>query len=420
MFDYDKWQEIFFTIKRNKLRTFLTMFGVFWGIFMLLALLGAGQGLENGIIHDFSGWATNGGFIWTQRTSMPYRGFKPGRFVKFTTEDAVTIRKSIPEVDLLAPRNQLGGFRSGNNVIRYNKAGAFNVYGDYPEYHDIQKVNLYLGRTINPLDIKDKRKIAVIGQSVRDVLFDPKENPIGKYITIKGVFFQVVGVFRSLRSGDRAFRDTQSVFVPFTTFQLAFNYGNRVGWFAFTAKKDVKVTELETKIINLLKKRHQVHPDDPTAFGNANLQEEFEKMTGLFTGIKIFVWLVGIGTLLAGVIGVSNIMLIIVKERTKELAIRKSVGASPSSIIYLILQEAVFITGIAGYFGLFTGIVLLEIINFALRKLSIESNMFRNPEVSFSIAIASLIVLIVGGVFAGLIPAKRAAAINPIEALRTE
>lgn len=420
MFDYDKWQEIFHTIRQNKLRTFLTAFGVFWGIFMLVILMGSGKGLENGVTMGFSSWATNSGFVWSNKTTMPYKGFQPGRYVNFTNEDRELLLHNVKGIGYVAPRLNLHNWNSGNQVVRKNNAGAFRVFGDYPEYQHVQKEDVYQGRHINHLDIRDKRKVCVIGQNVYDVLFEKGENPIGEYIKIKGVFFRVVGVFKSLRTGDSAEYDNQTIYTPFTTFQQAYNFGNSVGWFAFTAKKGYNVAQVEDGIKKVLRDKHSVHPDDANAFGSNNLEKEFGQITGLFQGISIFVWIVGIGTLFAGIIGVSNIMLIIVKERTKEIGIRKSLGATPGSIISLIIQESIFLTAIAGYLGLALGNGLLIYIAGQLDSSNVNETMFYNPEINLNTAVTALLILIFSGALAGLIPATKAARINPIEALRTE
>ena len=421
MFDYDKWQEILATMKKNKLRTILTMFGVFWGIFMLMLLLGSGNGLKNGVTKNFGGWATNSGFVWSNRTTMAYQGMKPGRFIRFTNEDKIAIEQNVKGLGVLAPRNDLGGWRGGNNVSRNNKTGAFTINGDYPEYQQVQIVNVYGGRHINKKDIEDKRKIAVIGESVVKVLFEEDENPIGEYILVKGVYFQVVGTFKSTRSGEQGNRDTQTIYVPFTTFQQAFNFGNGIGWFAFTAQPGVNVGEVEEGIKQVLRERHKVHPDDLNALGSENLEKEFGQINGLFSGISIFVWIVGTGTLMAGVIGVSNIMLIIVKERTKEIGIRKALGATPLSIISLILQESIFITAFAGYMGIFLGTVIIESLGHFVRQQPGGSlDMFGPPEVQVETAIAALLTLVFFGALAGLIPARKAAKISPMEAIRVD
>ena len=418
MFDYDKWQEILGTIKKNKLRTFLTMFGVFWGIFMLMILMGSGNGLENGVNKEFKGWASNSGFIWRGRTTMPYKGLQSGRYVNFTNEDQEALLNRITELEYLTPRNSKRN--PGNNVTRANKSGAFRVFGDYPEIQHIQLVDILEGRHLNFLDIKNRRKNAVIGEYVKKVLFGPNEDPIGNYIKANGVYFQVVGVFKSQRDGQQAERDEQSIFIPFSTFQQAFSFGNSVGWFAFTAKPGYSVGDAEQNIRKVLMERHKIHPEDVNALGSNNLQKEFERINRLFSGINVFVWIVGIGTLMAGVIGVSNIMLIIVKERTKEIGIRKSLGATPFSITGLIIQESIFITMIAGYLGLVAGVLLLSSISYGMDEWNIETGMFSNPEVNLKSAILSLLVLVVCGALAGLVPAAKAAKVNPIEALHAE
>jgi putative ABC transport system permease protein len=420
VFDHDKWQEIWATIKKNRLRTALTMFGVFWGIFMLMVLLGSGNGLETGVRIGFESWATNAGFMWGNKTTMAYEGFKPGRYLRFYNEDIIALRENVKGLDKLAPRNSLGSWRGGNNVFRGNKSGPFNVYGDYPDFQHIQIVNMVRGRHLNDYDLKEKRKVAVLGQEVVNVLFESDEEPIGEYIKINGIFFQVIGVFKSLRTDEMATRDMQTVYIPFSTFQQAFNYGNRVGWFSFTAKEGIPVSIVEQNMKDVLKKRHHVNPEDHSAIGSNNLEEEFGRINGLFFGISLFNWIVGIGTLFAGVIGVSNIMLIIVKERTKEIGIRKSIGATPLSIISLILQESIVLTAFAGYIGLVLGTFLLEGINYAMEKFDLNSDMFAHPGVDLRIALTAFGILIICGAFAGLIPARKAASISPIEAIRIE
>jgi putative ABC transport system permease protein len=417
LFDLDHWQEIKVALLRNRMRTALTAFGVFWGIFLLMVMLGSGQGLRNGIMRDFEGGATNSFFVWTQRTQKPFAGLPAGRTLQLNTQDVQAIRDKVPEVQVVAPRNQLGGFLGGNNVSRGRKAGAFSVMGDYPEIRQIQSFKLEAGRFLNPFDIDDSRKVAVIGTRVRDVLFKSGEQPVGQSIVIRGVYFQVVGVFRSVQSGDDADRDAQTIYVPFTTFQRAFNFGDRVGWMAVISRPDVPASAAEEKVLAVLRSRHKVAPDDQRAFGHFNLEEEFRKVQGLFAGISILVWLVGVGTLAAGAIGVSNIMLIIVKERTKEIGIRRAVGAKPSAVVTQIVLEAVILTACAGYFGLIAGIALVEIVGRALPE---GARMFTHPDVGVGEALRALATLVGAGVLAGLAPAQRAVQVSPIVALRSE
>lgn len=416
MFDLDKWGEIYATVRKHKLRTALTAFGVFWGIFMLVVLLGAGNGFENGVVNSFD-IAKNTVFIWSQRTSIPYKGLKAGRFVQFTNDDVEAIRQTIPEVAILAPRNQVQG---NFTVNRGTKNSSFTVYGEYPDYTGVRPVVLIDGRFVNNLDIKDRRKIAVIGTRVRELLFTKDENPVGEYIKVKGVFFRVVGIFKGRGSAEDNREDAQTVFIPSTTLQQTFNQYNKVDFFAMVPQEGIPASVIEERVKGLLAKRHHISPEDNRALGSANVEEEFKRVQGLFIGIKGFSWVVSIGTIIAGIIGVGNIMLIVVKERTKEIGIRKALGATPWSVISLILQESIVITGVAGYVGLVTGTGLIALINYLLKKFEAEGEFFANPEVNLTIALTAMILLVVCGAIAGLIPATKAANINPVVALRDE
>lgn len=420
IFDLDKWHEIYFALRKNPWRTFFTAFGVFWGIFMLIIMMGAGEGLYNGATQDLGDMSTNSVFMWTRRTTIPYKGFPRGRFYQFNNDDTQALKDNIPEIEYIAPRLQGWGGEGSNNVIRGERTGGFQIQGDYPEINIIDPVNITQGRFINYIDINEKRKVAVIGIRIFDEMFDTDENPIGEYIQIQGVYFKVVGMFRSKKSDQQATRENQAIYIPFTTLQKVYNYGNRVGWYSMTAKEDVPVSIVEEKAKELLRQRHSIHPDDKRAVGSFNLEEQWNKMTNLFKGIRGLVWIVGIGTLLAGVIGVSNIMLIVVKERTKEIGIQRAIGAAPMNIVTQIITESVLLTGFAGYFGLALGVGLLELINYALVSSGGDSGMFNNPEVDFDKAMTALIILVISGIFAGMIPAKRAVSIKPIDALRDE
>ena len=418
MFNKDSWHEIYVVLSKNKIRTALTAFGVFWGIFMLLVMMGAGTGLEHGVMNNFSDRATNSMFLWTQRTTIPYKGFPQGRNFNFDNDDTEAMRDNIPEIEYLAPRGQLGGYRGGNNVIRGLKAGAFSVNGDVPEFFKISPVKLLQGRLINKNDIDGYRKIAVIGKRVYDVLFEKGEEPIGKSIQINGVYFMVVGVFDNLNSSNGDNEESQTVFIPFTTFQRAFNWANYVGWYSISAKHEVPVSEMEEKILKLLAERHSISPDDKQAFGHWNMEKEFKKIQGLFSGISALIWIVGLGTLIAGVIGVSNIMLVTVKERTKEFGIKRALGATPYAIIVQILMESVILTSIAGIAGLIVGVFAVEGINMLMQ--GSDGGMFSNPEVDLDIALKTIVIMIIAGGFAGFLPANRAVRIKPIDALRAE
>ncbi|MFN3555219.1 MAG: ABC transporter permease [Bacteroidales bacterium] len=422
MFDLDKWQEIFAALKKNKVRTFLTAFGVFWGIFMLIIMLGSGRGLQNAVFEGMKDFATNSVFMWTQPTSEPWDGFPRGRRFFFRNDDIQALKNNIPELAVLAPRLQAGGGTSSvDNVVRGINTGSFTINGDYPEWNLIDPVRLREGRFINPLDIKHNRKVAVIGHLVEEALFDNGEKSLGEYIRINGVYFQVVGIFSPLNSnigfgGDKA----QSIFIPFTTLQRTYNYGDVVGWFAMTAHDDVPAGVVEQKARELLKRRHRVAPHDQQAIAGFNMEQEFRKIKGLFLGIDVLVWIVGIGTLLAGVIGISNIMLIVVKERTREIGIQRALGATPVKIVSQIITESVFLTTLAGFFGLALAVFLLEVVNTLLQSGASESPIFRNPGVDFNVGMMALLILVISGAVAGLMPASRAIKIKPIDALRDE
>ena len=416
IFERDNWQEIFATIRKNKLRTFLTMLGVFWGIFMLVIMLGSGNGLRNGILKEFAGTATNSFFVWAQQTTKAYKGMKPNRSFNYTVADAEAL-KQLPELDVVSPLNQLGGHEGASNVVRGLKTAACEIQANYPNITGISDIKMGEGRFMNELDIKEKRKICVIGPRVAELLFKKDEKIIGEYIRINGVYFRVVGVTKQTSGGNEGRQQAKRINIPFSTFQNAFNYGDVVGWFAIKSKDNIPAEQSEEKVISFLKERHKIAPEDTKAIGHWNMAVEFNKLSGLFTGIEILVWIVGIGTLLAGVIGISNIMLIVVKERTKEIGVKRALGAVPFQIISQIMLEAVFLTSISGYFGLVIGIGLLEALNAAIGD---SGEMFTNPTVDLTVALKALTVLILSGAFAGLIPASKAVAIKPVEALRTE
>ncbi len=419
IFDADRWQEIFNTLKKNKVRTFFTAFGVFWGIFMLVIMMGAGSGLENSVGRDMGNMATNSVFMWTQRTTMPYKGFDRGRHYNFRNGDTEALKENIPEIKHIGPRIQGWGGDGNNNVVRGERTGAFTIQGDYPAYNLIDPIGMNTGRFINELDISNYRKVCVIGDRVKNEMFSPDEEPIGQYLRIQGVYFKIVGIFKSTKP-HRGEHENQVIYLPFTTLQRTYNYGDIVGWYSITSQDNVPVSVVEEKAKVLLRQRHTIHPEDIRAVGSFNLENEFNKMTNLFNGIRGLIWIVGIGTLLAGVIGVSNIMLIIIKERTKEIGIQRAIGATPWTIISQVILESVILTTFAGYFGLVLGVGIVEAVNYMLVVTGAESEMFVNPEVNFSAAIQALEVLVVAGLFAGVIPAYRAVSMKPIDALRNE
>jgi putative ABC transport system permease protein len=419
MFDRDRWQEIIHALRSNKIRTFLTAFGVFWGIFMLVIMLGAGKGLYNGVFYGMGDFALNSLFIWTERTSIPYKGFPRGRNWSFTNEDSKALLDNIKEIEALAPR--IGARRGMVEISRDKRSDFFRILGDTPEYFRIDPVRIHKGRFINRKDLAEKRTVIIIGKKAWDVLFEPDEDPIGEYLKIQGAYFEVVGVFSSRRAPNRG-GDYQNeiIFMPFTTLQKTYNFGNVVGYYSVLAKPGVPVSKVEEKMKKFLARRHKVSPDDELAFGSANVEEQVRNFNNLFTGIALLSWFVGTLTLIAGVIGISNIMLVIVKERTKEIGIQRAIGATPMKIISQIILESVFLTTIAGYIGLLLATGIVELVGFFLRKAQVESFFFMNPEVDFKVATLALLILIFSGALAGLIPARRAVKIKPIDALRSE
>ncbi len=400
MFDLDHLQEIWTALAKNRLRTFLTAFGVFWGIFLLMLLLGSGNGLKNGIDAGFSGVATNSFFVWGMRTSKPFAGLLAGRAIEFTNADVEELRRQVPEAKVIAPRLQLGGFRGGATATRGIHTGAYRIMGDMPEIATIQSLSVTRGRFLNRLDLEEKRKVAVIGTRVREVLFDKEEEPIGEGIRINGVEFQVIGLFRSRQTGNDGEQDAETIFVPFSTYQQAFNAMNQVQWMAVTSVDGVPASVAEKKVLDILRARHKVSPQDNRGIGHFNLEEEYAKIQGLFTGIKLLMWIVGVGTLAAGAIGVSNIMLIIVRERTKELGLRRAIGATPWKVQGQIIFEAVLLTLGSGLLGLSAGVAVLELVSRLLPAAGAggEPQMFQNPGVTFSVALQALAVLVVSGV----------------------
>ena len=415
MFSLDQWQEILQAIQANKVRTFATAFGVFWGILMLILLLGAGQGLQNGVQRNMLLDAINSIWVIPARTSMAYQGMPAGRQHPFLEEDLESVAENMEGIDLMSPENQL----VGEFDVKYgNRATSFPVFGADSEYFGIKvSQKIINGRSINPLDDAQRRKVCIIGEQAASVIFEEGVDPVGKYLQIKGVNFRIVGVF-SFESS--AMEQAQRIYIPFSTFQGIFNTSREVTLFAVTTAEGFSGTELEADIIKFLKQRQAVHPDDNGAYFTHNQEEQHRNVSKLFLAIKIFIWLVGLGTLTAGIVGVSNVMIIIVRERTREIGVRKALGATPASVVGMILQESVFITTIAGYSGLVLGVLLLEGINTALVAMGGDLQFFNRPQIDVRVALAALAILVGAGALAGLVPALKAARVKPAEALRNE
>lgn len=417
----ESWNEILEAMSANWFRTLLTAFGVFWGIFILVVLLAAGKGFENGVKQGFAGIATNTAFLWTQQTSKPYKGMPEGRRFNYRNDDVEALWQKVPGLLYISPRNQLGGFNGANNVVRGIKTGAFSVYGDTPDFIQQEPMDIIRGRFINETDMREYRKVAVIGQGVIDGLYDKGEEVIGSTIKINGVNFTVVGVYKKKgNNGGNREEGVKQIFTPFTTFQRAFNFGDLVGWMAITAEDDKSITELLPVIKGLLKERHKIHPEDDRAIGNFDLFQEFKKINGLFFILNFISYFVGILILISGVIGISNIMLIVVKERTKEIGIRRALGATPWNIRSQILLESIFLTIISGMAGIVLASGLLKLIDALMSGMDTSEMMFANPSVSLAVVIAALSILIFSGLIAGMLPAQIAIKIKPVDALRTE
>jgi len=411
LFDSDTWQEIYGSIRKNKIRTVITIIGVLWGIFLLVVLLGAARGIENNFNKIFGNFATNSVFVWTQSTDTPFKGFQKGRRFRLTQND-VNILKSeySDQIRLLVPRNQ-----TSNLIIKDFKSGNFQVSGDYPELDQVQKKDLIYGRFLNDNDILSYAKVCVISEDMYKQLFEKGVYPVGEYIKINSINYKVIGVYK--RSNGINF-DGDAAYIPFSTFQKVYNRGDKVDWMMITAYEGVDIKQMESDVLLSLKSLHKVHPDDKRAFGSVNLAVEIGKVTGFLIGMQFLTWFVGIATLIAGVFAIGNILLITVKERTKEIGIRRALGATPLSVRRQIVLESVFLTTVAGMLGIVFGALVL----FGLDKLvgSGEDAVLINPTVNIPIILIAFITLAILGTLIGLIPAYMATTVKPIEALREE
>lgn len=419
IFKIDTWQEIYYSLKNNKLRTFLTMIGVGWGMFLFVALLGAAKGMENGFDKVFSGFATNSIFLWAQNTSIPYEGFPKGRKMNLHLSDLDMLPQKISEIDYISPQSSRGKFGNpGEQFSRNGKNATYTLTGDFPVGNKISEKKLIFGRYINDADISGNKNIIVIGEEIYKNLFDAKknENPIGQTINVKGIFFNVIGVFRVKKTGGP--ENDQSAFIPFSTFSKMYNEGDKVGFFAIVSKPEADLVKVEEEIKAELKRKYNVSPEDTNAFGSFNLGKEFSKLTGFLTGMQLLTITVGSLTILAGVIAISNILLITVKERTKEIGIRRALGAKPAEVRNQILLESVVITLTSGLLGFVLGIFLLMILNIITENQ--DTFPFYNPTVNYSQVFGAMAIMVILGLVIGMIPAQRAVKIRPIEALRSE
>ena len=414
MFSIEGWQEIFETMGKNKLQTVLTMVSVFFGIFILVILVGFSSGIEKGVKSQFEEDATNRISIWTRRTTKEYKGLNPGRQIQLRNGDYQEINEKYKEN--IEYKTSLYSVWRGQLTYKA-EVGNYRVEGAYSDQQFIENQSMVSGRFLNNNDITEIKKVAIIGNQIKEDIFK-ETNPIGEYVEISGINFLVVGVY----SDPGGKREESRVFIPLTTAQQVFNAGDKVRSLAYTVKMSDNFDEavalsmaMSEGFENDIKTKHIISPDDRSAVRVNNTLEEAKKIYSLIATISYVFWFVGIGTIIAGVVGVSNIMLIVVKERTKEIGIRKALGALPSSIIGMILQEAIFITAFAGFLGLFAGVALLELIS-----PMVDSDFIKAPQVDFKTSIITVVILIIAGALAGFVPARRAAHIRPIEALRVD
>lgn len=418
LFDKDRWIEIWVTITRNKVRSLLTCFGVFWGILMLIILLGAGTGLKNAVLGETEGFTTNSFFCFSDCTSLPYKGFNKGRTWNLRNRDVENIRREVEGIDQIAP--MIFGASGDKNVVNGQKSGTYHVKGITPAYFGIESLNVLFGRKLNQIDERERRKVCVIGEDVNKALFQ-NGNPCGKYVRVNGLYYQVVGVVKAKSSNISINgRAAESVFIPFSTLQQSMHLGDEIFLIAASVFPGYDVNGVIEHAKQIIFQQNQIAPDDPQALMVINFAEMFATFFNLFLGIDILVWIVGLGTLLAGIIGVSNIMMVTVKERTKEIGVRRALGAKPFDIISQVMSESLMLTAMAGLLGLSCGVFLLDLANRLLLAMPSDDIIMKDPSVNIQIAIAATVVLLVSGLMAGLIPAWRAMQIKAIDALRDE
>lgn len=425
MFDFDNIREIWSTIKKNKLRTFLTGFSVSWGIFMLITLLGAGNGLRNGVMSNFSRWADNRVSVRPGYTTMPYKGMQTNRRIRLVASDLEALAIALPEISAKSATIY------HTDTLSYKEEyGTYSLNSVFPDLAkiDLVKVLAGKGRFINDLDLKEKRKVIVISPRIAEVLFKG-EDPLGKIVKAGKVMFQVIGVYDSEEKSN-----DDPAYIPFTTGQVLYGDGMYIDRLLMTLQNVRSKTETEAfekKLREQLGLLHKFNPEDNGALYIWNTADEFRMMNGMMSGIALFIWIVGIGTLTAGIVGVSNIMLITVRERTKEFGIRKAIGASPMSILRLVIIESILITAVFGYLGMMLGVGLTELVNYGMEMAKAgqaagggnpgeNTTIFLNPTVSLGIAMSATALIIIAGVVAGYMPARKAVKITAIEAMRAE
>jgi len=419
MFSAESWQEFWAYLKKNKLRTFLTSTGVSFGIYILLTLLGVGQGFNNKMRSTIADAATNSVVFWCEKTTLPYKGFPANRFYNFKEADIKVLRSRIPEIECISPETQAWGGGSDFNTVYKKLKGSFTIRGATADYFIVNPITLDDGRTLNPHDSETNAKIAIIGDRVKEVLFPNGEDPVGAVITVNDTPVLVVGSFTP---ASNSFGNAHNaILLPYTTFQKMYNRGDKIWSMIVSGKSGSDISEIEKKVKQVLMRQHNIHPNDAQAIGSVNVADIFNKISAFFKTITFFLWMIGIGTLLTGVIGVSNIMLVVVKERTKEFGIKRALGATPYKIAKQVIFESVTLTFISGFFGFLFGVLTVEGINSIVKNAGPTSEIpLLDPYVDFVVGMSALAILVIFGCIAGYLPAKKAISIKPIDALRSE
>lgn len=412
--DIDTYREILDTLTRNKSRSFLTGFGVFWGVFMLVALMGGGQGLKELLNQNFEGFAQNTVMIWAQPTSKAYKGFRKARYWSMEYKDIERLRQRVPELDVIAPILYLPWGHSSTAYYGEQKTLP-NIQGVTPDYAKVLEQKMYYGRFINEMDIMENRKVCVIGKKIYKDLFRDGGDPCGKKIRVDSTYFEVVGV--SYSNVNINGNSEEQITLPLTLMRQTYNRGNAVDMIAATGRKGVVMSKITSRIRETIARAHYVDPTDEQGAMVFNTEVLFQLLDNLFKGVNFLIWLVGLGTLLAGAIGVSNIMMVTVKERTTEIGIRRAIGATPHNILVQIISESIVLTLVAGMSGILFGVLILQMLELANTEDGILTAHF---QVGFWTAIIAALIVSAMGVLAGLAPAARAMSIKPVDAMRDE
>lgn len=413
-FDLDTYKEILDTITRNKSRSLLTGFGVFWGVFMLIVLMGGGQGLKELLQVNFSGFATNTAVIWAQNTTKPYKGFNKGRSWQMEEKDLERLRQRMPELDVITPLL----FGGRKNVVFADKSFSGSAQGVNSDYAKVSVPKMFYGRYINDMDVRQQRKVCVIGKQIYKNLFPGGGDPCGKTVRVDSTYYTVVGVdYRSGNGVDLGGQADETITLPLSVLRTAYNRGTAVDIIAVTGNKGVVMSKLSQRMRETVARAHSIDPTDEKGLMVFNTEVLFQMLDNLFNGVNFLIWLVGIGTLLAGAIGVSNIMMVTVKERTIEIGIRRAIGATPRMILSQIISESIILTLVAGMSGIIFGVAILQLIELANTTDGVLAAHF---QVNFWTAIFSALLISLFGGLAGLAPAWRAMSIKPVDAMRDE